>query len=277
MQLFERWYPLLDRSYFIGPPFGHYWRHTDAYSVDGSYTRFPRDYWRTQGSGRLRQTLRTVRPLGRDMQGNPKGWLNQIGLRNPGIKSVAQPIWEPHQICSIAIIDGDADEWDWLAEFLTFGPGIYLRNIEINVSCPNTGHPTPMLPDNDMTIRAIQKAMLPNNIIWKLPPVPTITNTAMRLADQGAKYLHLSNTYPTPAGGISGPLLREINLPLVERTAAALSAGNYETEIIGGGGIYYISNVTQYRSAGAVKFAISSAFFKPGRGMRIINNRLPGS
>ena len=61
--------------YFISPPFGNYlhFNNADCISIRGSFTLQPRD-------GLWLQILKTLRYSWKE-----QGWINQIGLRNPGI------------------------------------------------------------------------------------------------------------------------------------------------------------------------------------------------
>ena len=59
--------------FFISPPFGNYINLPHTTSIKGSYALEPR-------SGLLPQILKTLRY---SFQHN--GWINKIGLRNPGI------------------------------------------------------------------------------------------------------------------------------------------------------------------------------------------------
>ena len=57
---------------FIAAPFGNYIKTANTISVTGSWTI-------EQRKGRVLQILRTLRYTKR-------GWVNKIGLRNPGFK-----------------------------------------------------------------------------------------------------------------------------------------------------------------------------------------------
>jgi len=249
------------RPFLISPPFGTYLRHTRAYSVLGSYTRFPRP-------GRLGQVLRTVRPLGREPGGEPKGWLNRVGLRNPGWDTC--PVGHHDSSWSIiSLAPLETTDWDHLERWLD--QRFHSPSIEINISCPNVdAHPE--LPDNAVLQRIIGGGA---TIIFKLAPVSSSVTTACYLADLGARYIHLSNTLPTPIGGISGAALREANLPLIERIARVLEGA---VEIIAGGGIYSPKHLHQYHNAGASRFSLSTAWFWPPRALRVMRSygRAPG-
>ena len=58
---------------FIGPPFGNYISLPETISIRGSFTLYPR-------SGLLSQIWKTLH-----YSEHYNGWVNKIGLRNPGI------------------------------------------------------------------------------------------------------------------------------------------------------------------------------------------------
>jgi dihydroorotate dehydrogenase len=263
------------RPFLISPPFGSYFRDRRAYSVLGSFTRFPR-------LGRTAQILRTVRPV-------PGGWVNKIGLRNPGAEAaldivrlkpcqigIVRYLPEPPKITSFTLIDGDTAEWEWLVGFLGRPNGRRPAIVEINISCPNTDHPIPALPSEAQARAIIEQPNL--TTIWKLPPIESAVIEAVAyLSNAGARYFHLSNTLPIPhLGGLSGAGLREANLRIVERRANYL-AQRFQPrlprpEIIAGGGIYRPDHLRAYRDAGATRFSLATAWFWPPRAWHVMRS-----
>jgi dihydroorotate dehydrogenase len=254
----------LNLPFLISPPFGQYARRRNAYSVLGSYTTQPRP-------GRLRQMLSTLRPV---PSGAGPTWISRADLRNPGIESLptrrvmrdhrtrstaTAPPFKPNHIVSLAPMDYH----DW-AEFANWVEMLNLNNvpiIEINLS--HISADSKMLPPK----RSLERILaVQSTIIVKLPPMPKSVETACWLYDRGVQYVHLSGPYPAPIGEVSGAPLREINLPLVEELANSITSLN----IIGGGGILSVEDVMSYRSAGARWFSLSTAFFRPMRGWRIL-------
>lgn len=245
----------LNRPFFISPPFGSYFGHDLAYSVLGSFTRYPRP-------GRWRRVLKTVRPVPSDAG---PAWINKIGLRNPGLEGIAGATGRTladrnREVISLAPLENT--DWHAFERFLDEHPNVYPR-VEFNVSCPNVDEHPPLPQMN------IVKRLLANcpDAIFKLPPVQRSVDAAVALSEVGVRYIHLSNTLPSPIGGISGAPLREVNLPLVEATARRKSD---QTCVIAGGGIYSKTHVQQYHNAGASRFAVGSAYFWPPRGNRIM-------
>ena len=229
---------------YIAPPFGSYFRPKRALAVLGSFTVQPR-------RGRTGQVLRTVRPV-------PGGWVNAIGLRNPGINSLPD-FFAANLVVSLAPLA--VTDWHdferWADE-----RGNRMR-VEFNVSCPNIdGHPA--LPTKTQFQRMIIAGS--GRVSVKLPPTSNSLALVQFFADAGVQRIHVSNTLPSPAGGISGRVLREANLPLVSAAADWLSTNGYRTEIIGGGGIYRIAHAHVYRGAGAAHVSLGTVWMNPLRG-----------
>ena len=246
-----------DRPFLISPPFGSHFAHRSAYSVLGSYTAEPRH-------GRWRRVVRTVRPVPSDAG---PAWINKIGLRNPGIASLPKAPtvpaprhdpFAPGTIVSFAPLE--PIDWHKFESYLDEARSKIL--VEFNISCPNVDE-HPNLPQPHQIIRLLANCP---DAIFKLPPINHAPDTAAHLFDLGTKYVHLSNTIPSSIGGISGAPLRELNLPLVERTARMRS----DLEVIAGGGIYEPDHVRQYRDAGATRFSLGTAWFWPPRAKRIL-------
>ena len=248
-----------EKPFLISPPFGSWFKHRRAYSVLGSFTELPRP-------GRLGQIVRTVRPV-------PGGWINKIGLRNPGMWSLTS--WGEHQVPSLAPIDGDPREWQAILDYVLYHRSELERPIivEVNVSCPNTDHPVPALPTDQQLRKFVDTFNL--TTIFKLQPLQQSVKTATYLADRGARYVHLSNTLPSDRGGISGAQLLEANLPIVEKVANLLARHYSDVEVIAGGGIYDPSHLERYALAGARRFAIGTGWVWPPRARFVIKSYQP--
>lgn len=226
----------------IAPPFGSYFRPRGTLPVIGSFTLEAR-------SGRTGQILRTFRPVS-------GGWVNAIGLRNPGLTQLE---YKPGVVFSLAgIDDGDWEKmyaWLYVQKWPAYA-------IELNLSCPNIekyGHPW-----GRKTIELFTE--LPNALISaKLPPTDAVGDLVEICLEAGIRYIHLSNTLPSLRGGISGDQLRAVNLPIVEHIAREFP----EVQIIAGGGIYTAYHARQYRDAGAKHLSLGTVFMNPIRGWRL--------
>ena len=219
---------------FISPPFGNYIsiNNNNTTSIKGSFTLEPRD-------GLIMQILKTLR-----YSFENKGWINTIGLRNPGI-DYAIKNYDNKSIVSIAILNKDE-----IPKLIKKIPED--MNIEINISCPNV--------DKQMINQDIEKFLNPKRkwCIIKLSPY-----TDMKLVDdyykQGFRQFHCCNTLPVINGGLSGPSLMPYSINLIKNIKSKYS----DTEIIGGGGIKSLNEMIIYSKAGANHFSISSALFNP--------------
>ena len=105
---------------FIAAPFGNYIKTKNTISVSGSWTVEKR-------TGRIVQIVKTLRYTKR-------GWVNKIGLRNPGL-TIGLPKHKTDEVFSIAGIE--KNDWRLFAEKI---PNDF--NIEVNMSCPNKRHIT---------------------------------------------------------------------------------------------------------------------------------------
>ena len=226
---------------FVSPPFGNARALALALPraalVRGTYTLRPRP-------GLYGRLLRTLRPA-------PGGWINKVGLRNPGVTQARPAAWpHPRRVYSLAAFL--PSEWLSMACFFPLG-----TLLELNVGCPNA-------PTCDVDYSTLSLLCREWRVGLKLPPAPASLELARMAEQAGAAYLHFCNTFRTPAGGLSGALLRNLSLRLTEQAAGSLS-----TPVVGGGGIYRREHVRQYRDAGARHFSVSTIFITAP-------HRLPG-
>ena len=225
---------------FISPPFGTYLNLPNTISVKGSFTLEPRP-------GKWLQIIKTLR-----YSFKHKGWVNKIGLRNPGIDYAIEKYKNTNKIVSIAILKREE-----INNFLEKIPDE--MNLEINISCPNT--------DKHLINNDIHK-FLNNKRRWciiKLSPLSDI-KLVDKYYEQGFRQFHCSNTLPTNKvkdlkyeGGISGPILIPYTLKLVKNIKEKYS----DTEVIAGGGIRDLQTLNLYKNAGADHFSVSTILFSP--------------
>jgi dihydroorotate dehydrogenase len=223
------------KRFLISPPFGNYIGHQNATRVMGSFTleRRPGLVWNTLKS------LRLIRG----------GWVNRIGLRNPGLGSVT---FVHDRIYSIVGLD----EGDW-AKMLNMIPD--WATVELNLGCPNVHR----YGIDEQMLSFFTHHFL---TIAKLPATELVDDVAAMAVEAGVDYLHCSNTIPTARGGESGKRLKAWNLPVIER----LRNRYPEASIIGGGGIYTAQDVADYEAAGATHFSLSTVWFRPWTALKIL-------
>ena len=217
---------------FISPPFGNYIHLHKTTPIRGSFTLKERPgKW-----GQILKTLRYIPHL--------NGWVNKIGLRNPGI-DYAIKTYEKGQIISIAIMD--QKEIKPIVDKIPDD-----MDIELNVSCPNT--------DKHMINNGL-KIFLNKKRDWciiKLPPTDFYDDFD-RYYKEGFRQFHLSNTLPTKYGGLSGPMLK----PYTTKNIQYIKKFYPGCIIIAGGGIRSMKDVEEYRKSGADHFSVSSLCFNP--------------
>ena len=216
---------------FISPPFGNYIHFHKTTPIRGSFTLKERP-------GKWGQVLKTLRYI------PGMGWVNRIGLRNPGI-DYAIKTYKKGQIISIAIMD--QKEIKPIVDKIPDN-----MDIELNVSCPNT--------DKHM-INTGLKVFLNKKRNWciiKLPPID-FNDDFDRYYKEGFRQFHLSNTLPTKYGGLSGPMLK----PYTTKNIKYIREYYPGCIIIAGGGIRSMKDVEEYREVGADHFSVSSLCFNP--------------
>ena len=217
---------------FISPPFGNYLSMNNTISIKGSYTLEPR-------YGLFFQILSTLRYSFKD-----SGWINKIGLRNPGI-DYAIKNYDKKSIISIAILN--QHEIPKLLEKIPEE-----MNLEINISCPNA--------EKKMIENDINK-FINNKREWcivKVSPFCTFEKLDKYYND-GFRQFHCCNTIPTYRGGLSGTSI----IPYTSRLIENIKSKYPDTTVIAGGGIRTRNEINIYKLYGANHFSISTLCFNP--------------
>lgn len=219
---------------FISPPFGNYISLFGTISIRGSFTIEPRE-------GRLR-SLRTIRYCP-----THHGWINNIGLKNSGIKNNLK---KTNKITSIAIINSsDIDQYHEIFKNVE-----NVIDIEINISCPNV---------NKTFNRGKLYKLFDDRRRWniiKLSPIDS-SNVIDEYYNMGFRQFHCSNSLKltNSIGSISGIILR----PFVEKQIKYIKDKYPDCEIIAGGGIIDYKSYTHYKNLGAHHCSVSSLLFNP--------------
>jgi len=228
----------------ISPPFGNILNLDYATSVCGTFTAHRRE-------GMYFRYLKTLRPV---YKNGKSGWINSIGLKNPGIANLNSSKVNG-KILSIALMDQkDMSLFLVKLEDYISNQKYNIKAIEINVSCPNakvnliTNHEINLLKDFGL------------EIIIKIPPAKAYLDMIDYYSQCGVRYFHLFNSFPTKRGGVSGKLIQKLYLKLIKK--AKDKFGN-SIKIIGGGGIQSIKDLQMYQQQGADHFSISTLFLHP--------------
>jgi len=202
----------------------------------------------------------------------PCGYLNSMGLPNPGVDEMRNVIVEAKEsgVPVIASIFGfDDDEYGEAAE-ASMEAGA--DALELNISCPHVsevGVEIGRKPDIVSRITSNVKSRFKGPVIVKLSPnVTDIVEIAKAAANGGADALTATNTIKAIAidvetqrpilggkyGGLSGPALKPIALRCVYELYEQV-----ELPIIGCGGVTCWTDIVEYLLAGASAVQVGSA------------------
>ncbi len=226
----------------ISAPFGNYIQPKGATPTLGTFTLHRR-------SGRLWRIIKTVR-----YRRKQRAWVNKIGLRNPGIDWLAQRVQRGRCDVSdkiVSIHGFDEQQWWGLLEQIAV---VRPMAVELNMSCPNVGEidwPT------DLFSRSVATGV---PVVVKLPPVNYELMVEQAVA-AGVRTFHCCNTLPVPEGGMSGLPLKPKSLACI-RDLRGRPYGK-ELMLIGGGGIYEVSDIDAYAEAGADCVALGTKTMNP--------------
>ena len=222
--------------FFISAPFGNYVKPKGCISVTGTWTLHPR-------GNRLWSILKTLR-YDRAM----KGWRNKLGLPNPGLQIGLERTF-PHEVLSIAEVDK--------GDFILMNDMIDVnQNIEINFSCPNLKKKLSWESARVFSQESHERE-------WCLAKLsPLTTPEELEFIIEGLKFtqLHFSNTLPTAKGGVSGPVLKNHTMELIELVRDKWGSS---VEIVAGGGVADFGAVSDYLAKGADHVSIGSVCFNP--------------
>lgn len=218
--------------------------------------------------------------------GNPRpttaettaGWLNAIGLKNPGIDNVlADKLpWLATHYPDLPIIGSVAgasfDEYVAVARKMASAPNVKL--LEINISCPNVDHGGLAFGTDPATVTALTKAIVAavdKQVFMKLTPnVTDIVPIALAAEAGGAAGLTMINTLtgmgidlatrqPILAhgtGGLSGKAIHPLAVRMIHDVRQ-----HTKLPIIGVGGVFTPADVLEFYLAGANAVQVGAATY----------------
>ena len=218
--------------------------------------------------------------------GNPRpttaettaGWLNAIGLKNPGIDNVlADKLpWLATHYPDLPIIGSVAgasfDEYVAVARKMASAPNVKL--LEINISCPNVDHGGLAFGTDPATVPALTKASVAavdKPVFMKLTPnVTDIAPIALAAEAGGAAGLTMINTLtgmgidlatrqPILAhgtGGLSGKAIHPLAVRMIHDVRQ-----HTKLPIIGVGGVFTPADVLEFYLAGANAVQVGAATY----------------
>ncbi len=220
-------------------------------------------------------------------EGNPRphlvrteaGWLNSVGLRNPGLAAFLSkdlPFLRTLGIPVVASVAGHSvEEFRTLAAWLGEAEGV--AALELNVSCPNVtdGLLFGADPARLAALVAAVREVTDLPLFVKLAPDFLDPVRAARAAvEAGADALTVTNTLPGMAvdvrtrrpklggvtGGLSGPAIRPVAVRLVWEVARAVPV-----PVVGVGGVTSWEDAAEFFLVGARAVGMGSALLENPR------------
>ncbi|MFH1995623.1 MAG: dihydroorotate dehydrogenase [Candidatus Omnitrophota bacterium] len=205
------------------------------------------------------------------------GMLNSIGLENKGLRGFLEsslPFLKKLTVPVIVSIAGEsAREFAELTRSLDDVRRV--AAVELNLSCPNVGHTTRMMAQDEKAafsvVRAAKQSARRIGVIAKLSPKVTDIGAIAYAAERaGADAVSLINTVPgvaidihskrsrlgMPSGGLSGPAIKPIALEAVREARRAV-----DIPIIGVGGIMTAEDAIEFILCGASAVQVGTASF----------------
>ncbi len=224
--------------------------------------------------------------------------LNSVGLSNPGLGALLGAVqWqtrtEPFWISIMSVADTPSrrlDELKLMVKMLAYVKAEFLApfGLQINLSCPNTGHdPKELIKESERVLAVAAALEVPVMLKYSIAsaPIPAV----MQLNDHpDCDAICVSNSVPFGWEGINwkevwgsdvsplahmggGALSGKVLCPLVCRWIAELRDAGFTKPINGGGGILRPEDARSYRSAGASSIFLGSVVvLRPWRVQAII-------
>ena len=227
---------------FIAAPFGNWIKPIGCIPVTGTYTLHP------QGN-KVWSAIKSLR-----YSTKHKGWMNNMGLPNPGVK-VGLHKHIRGEVLSIAEIE--RNDFKKLYNVVPSG-----MSVELNLSCPNVRN----LPwdSTEIFARNLEKRKW---CICKVSPTVTPEDLEFLITKLGFTQIHASNTLPLQGcGGLSGQTLIPYTLDIIRLIKEEWP----EVTIIAGGGVADFSGVYEYLNEGADHVSLGSVCFNPFKLRKIL-------
>jgi len=205
------------------------------------------------------------------------GFLNAIGLANPGVEGI-KPLVERAKLHSkpliVSVTGSSVEEFLRVVEVAEESGA---SAVELNLSCPHVRGYGLELGSDPSTVYLIVRdvaSTLRIPVIVKLGLSDRVVDSAGKALEAGARALTLINTIRALAidvysfkpvlsniyGGLSGPPIKPIALRVVYDVYR-----EYRAEIIGCGGVSSWLDVAEFILAGARAVQVGSAFLKNRR------------
>ena len=233
-------------TFFISAPFGNYIQSERTISVRGTFTLHPR-------GNRLWSVLSTLR-----YSRKHNGWMNRLGLPNPGIHKGLASVSDNPQNNVLSIAETKRGDFQRMNHIIPLD-----QSLEINLSCPNIERLNNINGSSTLPMdnaRLFTKVKSRKWCIAKLSPLSSPEEIEFVIEELGFTQLHFSNTLPVNGGGLSGSTLIPFTMKLIDIVRERW--GN-RVEIIAGGGVNDFGGVSDYLAAGANHVSLGSVCFNP--------------
>lgn len=213
------------------------------------------------------------------------GWLNAVGLANPGIQKVGEIVRRARIYGKPVIVSIAGSSESEFAKASEIAEESGADALELNLSCPHVrGHGIQIGSEPDLVFRVVKAvtSIVRIPVIAKLGLCDRVVVSAEKALEAGASALTLINTIKAMSidvyslkpvlsnkyGGLSGPPIKPIAVRVVYEVYGELGA-----EIIGCGGISSWKDVAEMISAGARAVQIGTAYAK---NKRVVSEVLSG-
>ena len=228
---------------FIAAPFGNYIKPIGCIPVTGTFTLH------ANGGNKFWSAAKSLR-----YSTKHKGWTNNMGLPNPGVK-VGLERHIRGEVLSIAEIE--RNDYKKLYRIVP-----ETMSVELNLSCPNIRN----LPWDSTEIFA-RNSEKRKWCICKVSPTVTPEDLEFLITKLGFTQIHASNTLPLQGcGGLSGQTLIPYTLDIIRLIKEEWP----EVTIIAGGGVADFSGVYEYLTEGADHVSLGSVCFNPFKLRKIL-------
>ncbi|MDG6908097.1 MAG: dihydroorotate dehydrogenase [Nitrososphaerota archaeon] len=206
------------------------------------------------------------------MTGVDGGYLNAIGLANPGAKEFARELEESRDRAIPLVVSIFADSADRFANLARFLEKPNFFAYELNLSCPHVkevGSEIGTDPEEAANIIRRVKKSSSKPVFAKMPSsIPNVSLWAKRVEDAGADAIVAINTIramkidietqkpvlSNKIGGLSGTAIKPVGVRCVYEIYEAV-----KIPVIGVGGISNSSDAIEYILAGATCVQVGSA------------------
>lgn len=222
------------------------------------------------------------------------GWLNAVGLKNPGIDHVLSEElpWLANDFPTLPIVGSVAgstfEEYVTVAHRMASAPNVKL--IEVNVSCPNVKEGGIAFGTEPQMVRELTqaiKAQVDCPVLVKLTPAVTAIEPLVLAAEAGGadglvmintlmgmeidlhtRKPHLSNG----TGGLSGKAIHPLAVRMVHQARQVT-----DLPIIGVGGVFTPADALELMVVGAQAIQIGSASYGNPRACHDVITELPAA